>query len=156
MGMYIVNRKNKFRWNTEVSKERRQRVVAYNLLEGFVMGSVGLGLYMATPQAWFPAVALLFCTVDNLVFTIIGITGHRFRAGVTSKAVILADRDVQLLYFIGLRKVSIHQQSIYFDYIKGLQLNIPVDSIPEEKRSEFFAAIEGVVDKDKVFFSNLK
>jgi hypothetical protein len=156
MGMYIVNRKNKFRWNTEVSKERRQRVVAYNLLEGFVMGSVGLGLYMVTPQAWFPAVALLFCTVDNLVFTIIGITGHRFRAGVTSKAVILADRDVQLLYFIGLRKVSIHQQSIYFDYIKGLQLNIPVDSIPEEKRSEFFAAIEGVVDKDKVFFSNLK
>jgi hypothetical protein len=156
MGMYIVNRKNKFRWNTEVSKERRQRVVAYNLLEGFVMGSVGLGLYMVTPQAWFPAVALLFCTVDNLVFTIIGIIGHRFRAGVTSKAVILADRDVQLLYFIGLRKVSIHQQSIYFDYIKGLQLNIPVDSIPEEKRSEFFAAIEGVVDKDKVFFSNLK
>jgi len=156
MGMYIVNKQEKFRWNTEVSRTRRQRVIAYNLLEALVCGAIGIGLYTVTDEAWFPAIGLLFCTADNIVFTFFGIVGHRYRAGVTSKAVILADRDVQVLYFSGLRKISIHQQTIYFDYIKGLQMNIPLDSIPTHDRSVFFEVIEGLVDKDKVFFQHLK
>jgi hypothetical protein len=156
MGMHIVNQLSKFKWNSEVSKERKQRVVVYNLLEGLVMGAVGFGFYQITDQAWFPAIALLFCTVDNIIFTIVGIAGKRYRAGVTSKAVILADRDVQLIYFSGLRKVSIHQQSIYFDYIKEVQMDIPVDSVPVEERQNFFEALESCVDKDRVFFSKTR
>ena len=156
MGMYIVNKQQKFRWNAEVSKTRRQRVVAYNLLEALVCGSIGAGLYAVTKEAWFPAVALLFCTVDNIIFTFFGTIGHRYRAGVTAKAVILADRDVQVLYFSGLRKISIHQQTIYFDYIKGFQINISLDRIQPQDRSVFFEVIEGLVDKDKVFFQHLK
>ena len=100
--------------------------------------------------------ALVFGTLDNIVFTIIGVSGKKYRAGVTGKAVILADRDVQLIYFSGLRKVSIHQQSIYFDYIKGLQMDIPLDSIPENELPAFFEAIESNIDRDKVFFSKTK
>jgi hypothetical protein len=128
----------------------------YNFLEALVIGTMGYGLYTVSDQAWFPAIALGFCAVDNLLFTIIGIYGKKYRAGVTSKAVILADRDVQVIYFSGLRKVSIHQQSIYFDYIKGLQMNIPVDSIPKDELPAFFSAIESNIDRDKVFFSHTK
>lgn len=156
MGMRLVNQTAKFSWNQEVSKERRMRVYVYTLLEALVMAFVGTALYVITPEAWFPSVALLFGTVDNLIFTIIGLSGGKYRAGITSKAVILADRDVQLVYFTGLRKVSIHQQSIYFDYIKGLQLIIPVESIEESQREEFFQVLESKVDRDKVFFSKTR
>lgn len=155
MGMRMVNQVSKFAWNREVSKERRQRVYVYTLLEALVMAFVGSALYVVTPEAWFPALALLFGTVDNLIFTVVGFTKGKYRAGITSKAVILADRDVQLVYFSGLRKVSIHQESIYFDYIKGLQLYIPLDSIEKEQREEFFKILESKVNRDKVFFSKV-
>ncbi len=155
MGMKMVNQVSKFSWNSEVSKERRQRVYVYTLLEALVMAFVGTALYVVTPEAWFPALALLFGTVDNLIFTFVGFTRGKYRAGITSKAVILADRDVQLVYFSGLRKVSIHQESIYFDYIKGLQLYIPLDSIEKEQREEFFKVLESKVNRDKVFFSKV-
>lgn len=155
MGMKMVNQVSKFAWNSEVSKERRQRVYVYTLLEALVMAFVGTALYVVTPEAWFPALALLFGTVDNLIFTFVGFTRGKYRVGITSKAVILADRDVQLVYFSGLRKVSIHQESIYFDYIKGLQLYIPLDSIEKEQREEFFKVLESKVNRDKVFFSKV-
>jgi hypothetical protein len=63
---------------------------------------------------------------------------------------------VQLVYLSGLRKVSIHQQTIYFDYIKGLQMTIPVESIEPEQREAFFTVLESKVDRDKVFFSRTK
>lgn len=156
MGMNLVNKTSRFSWNEEVSKERRLRVYVYNGLEALVMTAVGTALLTVSPEAWFPATALWFGAFDNVIFTLVGLSGGKYRAGITSKAVILADRDVQLVYLSGLRKVSIHQQTIYFDYIKGLQMTIPVESIEPEQREAFFTVLESKVDRDKVFFSRVK
>lgn len=156
MGMSLVSKIAKFQFNSEVSEERKRRIITYNLLEALVMAAVAYGLYTLTNKAWMPAIGLLFCTLDNIIFTVVGIRGKKYRVGVTSKAVMLADRDVQVIYYTGLRKVSIHQQSIYFDYIKNLQLDIPTDCVPVEKANDFFATIENNVDKDRVFFSKTK
>ncbi len=156
MGMSLVNKTKRFSWNEEVSKERRTRVYVYNGLEALVMTAVGTALFVVTKEAWFPAVAFWFGAFDNVIFSLVGLSGGKYRAGISSKAVILADRDVQLVYFSGLRKVSVHQQTIYFDYIKGLQLMIPVDSIDPLQRETFFAVLESKVDRDKVFFSRKK
>ena len=153
MGMRIVSKKKKFKWNAPVSASRKKRVVTYLLLETLVMTSVAFGLYRLTNEAWMPTIAFLFGATDNIIFAIIGTKGNLYRIGLSSKALIVADRDVTLLYFTGLRKVSIHQQSIYFDYIKGLQLSFPSDCIEEENRSEFFELLEAQLDKDRVFFS---
>ena len=59
-----------------------------------------------------------------------------------------------MLYFNGLRKVSQQQQSIYFDYIKGLQMDFPTDCIQEEHRSEFYKILEAQIDPERVFFSH--
>ena len=156
MGMNLVNKTSRFSWNEEVSKERRLRVYVYNGLEALVMTAVGTALLTVSPEDWFPATALWFGAFDNVIFTLVGLSGGKYRAGITSKAVILADRDVQLVYLSGLRKVSIHQQTIYFDYIKGLQMTIPVESIEPEQREAFFTVLESKVDRDKVFFSRVK
>ncbi|MFN5845139.1 MAG: hypothetical protein ACK46O_05445 [Flavobacteriia bacterium] len=151
MGMRLTNQVNKFKWNEPMSSERKKRVVVYTLMEALVMGCVGTALYQVAQEAFIPSSAFWFGTADNLVFLIVGSTGNRFRGGITSKAVIIADRDVSLIYFSGLRKVSIQQDSIYFDYIKGLQLSFPMDCIPPSKKDEFFEILEQQIDRDKVF-----
>lgn len=153
MGLRIVNKQEKFKWNVAVSPSRKKRVLTYLILEIAVFTFIGIGFYVVTPLAWMPAIGFLYAAVDNLIFSIVGGTGDRYRIGLSSKALIAADRDVNVLYFTGLRKVTIHQQSIYFDYIKGLQLSFPIECIPETKLDEFLSELEGLIDRDKVFFS---
>jgi hypothetical protein len=153
MGIRIVNRKERFKWNTAMSAERKSRVRTYLILEVIVFGSVATGLYVITPEAWMPAVGFMFAVIDNIIFAIYGGSNDRYRMGLSSKAIIAADRDVNVVYFNGLRKVTIHQDSIYFDYIKGLQLDFPVNCIPAEQMDEFFSELEQLINKDKVFVS---
>lgn len=153
MGMRIVSKQMKFKWNAPVSKTRKRRIITYTILEVLVMTFVGVALYIVTPQAWFPAIAFIFGAVDNIIFATVGLSGNHYRIGLSSKALIVADREVILLYFKGLRKISVQQQSIYFDYIKGLQLTFPSDCIQDEHRAEFFKLLEEQIDEDRVFFS---
>lgn len=150
MAMRIVSRTDKFKWNRAVSKERKVRVVIYNILEFFVYLFAASALYWLTDRAWAPVVALLFAALDNLILTALN---KSYRVGLTSKAIIVADREVVVLYYTGLRKVSLHQQTIYFDYIKDLQLSFPTNCLAEDHRSEFFEILEQQVDRDKVYFS---
>lgn len=155
MGMRIVAKVKRFKWNFSVSPERKSRVFTYLVLEGFILAIAGSALYIISNDAWFPALALVLPAVDNLAFMIIGKQRDAFRVGLSSKALIVADRDVTLLYFTGLRKVSVHQQTIYFDYIKDLQLSFPLDCIQPEMKDEFFAQLKDQVNTDKVFFSKV-
>jgi hypothetical protein len=92
--------------------------------------------------------------LDSLVFTLIG--RNKYRVGLSSKAILVADREIILIYFVGLRKVAIQQQTVYFDYINNLQLTFPLDCIEEQNKHDFFEALHTVIDKDRVFFSNIQ
>lgn len=152
MGMRIVAKVKKFKWNAPVSKPRKGRVITYLLLEAMVMFFVSAAFYVIADSALPIAIAFLIGVVDNLIFMLVGMN-NRFRVGLSSKALIVADREVTLLYFTGLRKISLHQQTVYFDYIKGLQLSFPLNCIQEDMREEFFSQLEEQVDRDRVFFS---
>lgn len=152
MGMRIVQKTSRFKWNVAVSAPRRARIATYLTLEATVMLAASIGLYVITPEAWMPSIAFFFGVLDNIVFAIVGGSNGRYRVGLSSKALIVADREVILLYFTGLQRVTVHQQSIYFDYIKGLQLSFPTNCIPEDQIDTFFTELEGLIDRDKVFF----
>ena len=156
MGMRIVSKQKKFKWNTEVSSARKKRVVTYLLLESFIMTSAAVAIFVVCDDAWAPAGALIISSIDNILFAIVGVAIKGFRIGLSKKALIVADREVVLLYFKGLRKVSPHQQTIYFDYVKDLQLSFPIDCIAEDQKDEFFSVLEAQMDPDKVFFSKMK
>lgn len=153
IGMMTVSKVKKFKWNEPISLSRKKRVLTYSILEIIVMTFVAVALYIVSPEAWFPATAFLVSAVDNLIFTVVGLKTNNFRIGLSSKALIIADREIIVLYFTGLRQVSQHQQSIYFDYIKGLQMDFPTDCIQEENREEFFKTLEAQMDPERVFFS---
>lgn len=156
VGMKIVNKKGKFKWNVPVSKERKKRVSTYLLLEAIVMLFAGGALYVVCKDAWMPAIGFAYVAFDNIIFSIVGIKRNAFRLGLSKKALVVSDRDVILMYFSGLQKVSVQQDSIFFDYAKGLQLSFPADCIPNDRKDEFFDELENLLDRDKVYFSRVR
>ena len=154
MGMKIVNTTERFIINFGVSTARKNRVVVYNLIESCIMLSLGLSIYNLTTHALVPTIVLLSFSFDNLLFLAIGYK-NRFRIGLSSKALIVSDREVTVIYFEGLRKISIEQQTIYFDYIKDLQLSFPTNCLRDEDKELIFNGLNDIVDKDKVMFSKM-
>lgn len=151
MALHVVNQTERFHWSGNVSMERMKRVIVYSILEISVYCAVAFGLIQVSKEAFFPAMSLVIAAIDGLVFLMVGGFGKKFKVGLSSKAVIVGEREVVLLYFSGLRKVEIFQQTIFFDYIKGLQLSFPVNCIEEKDKDEFFSALNQVIDKEKVF-----
>lgn len=155
MGMKIVNTTDRFLFSFEVSAARKRRVVTYNLIESTVMLFLAFSIYNLTSLALIPTLVLISFSIDNIVFILLGYKG-RFRIGLSSKALIVSDREVTVLYFEGLRKVSIEQQTIYFDYIKELQLSFPTNCIRDEDKATIFKGLNDIVDKEKVMFSKME
>ena len=154
MALSMVSKLDRFQWNKPVSLSRKKRVATYNLIEVSVMAVLSVGLYSITKESLIPAIIFLVFSVDSFVFTLVG--RNKYRVGLSTKAILVADREIILIYFTGLRKVAIHQQTVYFDYINNLQLTFPLDCIEEENKQEFFEGLHKVIDTDRVFFSNIE
>lgn len=154
MGVAMVSKTAKFKWNVSMGEGRRKQVFLYQWLEALIMCSGGISLYYVCPDAIAPASALWVGSLDNLIFMILGQTKKLYRIGLTSKAVVVADREVKVLYLSGLRKVTIHQQTVFFDYIKDLQMTFSLTCIPKEDQENFKNTLESLVDRDRVFFSD--
>lgn len=149
MGMYIVNKTARFCWNEVVSTDRKQRIIVYTLLEVFIMSSLAFALYFIMGSNQFPGIILFGFSLESLIFLFVGVQ-NKFRVGISSRAVIVADREVTVIYFSGLQKVTIGNESIYFDYIKDLQLSFPTDCIDSHLLNSFKAGVREMIDKDKV------
>ena len=154
MGMKIVTNTKRFLYNQAISQARKKRVIVYNCIETAVLIFLALGIYVLTVKAIVPALVLGVFALDSLVFLMVG-NKDRFRVGISSKAIIVADREVIVIYFEGLRKVSVDQQTIYFDYIKDLQLSFPTNCILDENKAEALEVLQNSLDKDKVMFYNM-
>jgi len=150
----LVNKINQFQWNKPVSQSRKRRVLTYNFIEAGVMIFLGIGLLCISFKTIIPATVYFIFSIDAIIFSIYG--KNKFRVGLSTKAILIGDREIILIYFTGLRKISIHQQTIFFDYIENLQLTFPINCIEESNLKEFFDSLESVIDKDRVFLHNIK
>ncbi|MDP4761099.1 MAG: hypothetical protein NWR96_05645 [Crocinitomicaceae bacterium] len=153
MGVRMTSQKMKFAWNGEVSKERKQRVFLYTVIESVVLFFLAFSYYLVTKEAIFICGVLLFFSVESLLFLLINAKSN-FRVGITSKAILVSDREIILIYLAGLRKVSVSQQTVYFDYIQDLQLSFPIDCVEPAERAAFFTTLEAQLDPDRVLFQN--
>ena len=78
---------------------------------------------------------------------------NRFRVGISSKAVIVADREVTIGYFSGLRQVTLGTESIYFDYIKNTAF-FSHRFINDADIASFRSSVKSMIDQDRVFVRN--
>lgn len=153
MGLVTVAQKSRFVFSAPISLERRKTVLAYGVLESLIYTLIGIGLMILAKESFPAALIFLFFGMEGLVFTVFG--AKKFALGLSSKAIIVADREITVIYYTGLRKVSISQQTLYFDYLESLQLSFPIDAIPPEQRKSFLINLESVVDPTKVLIHNL-
>ena len=150
-GIFMVKNPKRFVWSTPVSTERKKNVRLFLVLEiaiAFFLLLVSNGL---SAQAWPLTFVYGITILDQLVYLFIAT--RLFRVGITQNAVVVVDRDVKVLYYSGLRKVDLHQQTIYFDYIEELQLFFQLNCIPTSEHKNFYNQLETHVNRDKVFFT---
>lgn len=152
VGVGMTRKPERFIWCTEVGAERKKQVRLYLIIEAAVALCYALVTYRLTAEAWPVSLVYGLLFLDQLTFLFVATSW--FRVGVTHKAVVVADREVKVLYFSGLRRVELHQQTIYFEYIEDLQLFFPQNCIPEGQYTGFREALESRVNRDKVFFSD--
>jgi hypothetical protein len=152
-GINITRQKSRFLFFSKVSKTRLKRVVLYNVLEMSFYLIFAFFFIIVMNTAIFLGLVFVLLFLENLINTLYGILRQTYSIGITSKAIIFVDRDVKAIYFKGLKKVSKHQQTIYFEYVNDLVLHIPSNTIPKGKEEAFLLTLQRVADPNKVFYS---
>ena len=153
MGVRMVKKIKKFKWNKEMSKERYRQANLYLILEFVLHAFVGVTLYVLTPLVFPVALVFMILAADHLIFAIVARVNKLFRVGMTSKAIVVADRNIKAIYLKGLQEVSVQQQSLFFDYVEELQLDFPISCIEEENREEFKDQLTKLIDRKRVHYS---
>ena len=153
VGIKMVNNLEKYQWNEEIDAKRKSQINMYLLIEGIMHLLVGFALVALTPKVLVIATVFFALGIDHLLFCLIGNFKKVWRVGVTNKAIVVAERDFKVIYFSGLRRVTVHQQTLFFDYIKELQLAISIDSISPANRESFRNILDEKLNRDKVHFS---
>ena len=151
VGVGMMRKPERFIWCVPIGKERKKQVRLFLWIETIVALLFALVAYWLTPEAWPLQIVYGLLFLDQLIFLIVA--DKWYRVGITHKALVVADREVRVFYFSGLRRVEVHQQTVYFEYIEDLQLFFPVNCIEQDQYPAFRDALESKLNRDKVFFS---
>jgi hypothetical protein len=153
LGIRMVNQTVRFQWTAPMGENRYKQSTLYLFLEAILHFFMATALYQISDYSLPVVFVLVVLALDHVFFAIITKSKNLYRVGITSKAIVIADRDVKVVYFSGLRKVDKQQQSLFFDYIKDLQISFPTDCINESFRAEFKEKLASKLDRDSIFFS---
>lgn len=152
-GMNVVNQLDRFQFNSVISKYRKKLVVSINLMEMISFFLIAIAFMVFYSKAFYIPVIFFVFIADMMANTWLGTKGKKYRIGMTNKAIISADREVVLIYFKGLKHISIQRDLMYFEYVNDLVLTLPLSSIPPEERGDFVFGLRQRIDEKKVFFS---
>lgn len=152
-GIRIVNQIDRYQFTTPISKERKERVITINLIE--ILGFFLLGLVLVIFSIDAIYIALIFCIfiIDSFLNTLRGIYAKKYRVGMTRKAIVSVDREVIPIYFKGLKKITLEQGILYFEYVNDLVIDLQLATIPEDKIKTFLNLLRKNVDDSQVYFS---
>lgn len=150
----VLSQKKKFQFITPIRRERQSRLVLYTVLELVFISIFALFFLRAAEASVFLGLAYAIIGFEHLLHLIIGISGKLFAVGITKKAVVAVDREARVMYLSGLLKVSKHQQSLYFEYVKDLVLHMPLNMLSDE--DEFIIELKKVAPPEKVFYSGFE
>ncbi len=151
VGVGMLRKPERFYWSAPIGAERKKQVRLFFIIEALVALGFALVCYKLTDKSWPLQVVYALIFAEQMIFLFVA--NNWYRIGISDKALVVADREVNVLYFSGLRRVEIHQQTVYFEYIEDLQLFFPVNAIDKKDFSSFRNALEDKLNRDKVFFS---
>lgn len=153
VGLLMSRQTNKFRFTEPIGKERKTRVLMYSITEVVFLGIFAYFYCLCSELVLILGLILIILAVEHLVHLILGFKLKWYRVGITARAIFSVDREVKSIYYTGLRKVFVQQDTIYFEYIKELTLTMPSDIIPKDELPNFKAEFEKHIDLEKVYLS---
>src|SRR5690554_5749781 len=156
-GIRVVNQIDRFHFNTVISQERKQRVILNNSIEILGFFLIGLVFIIFSKDAVFISLIFLIFIVDSVINTLRGIVGGKYRVGMTKKAIVAVDREVVAIYFKGLKRVTITNNQLFFEYNNNdLVLDFQLNTVPPERLEEFMRLLRLNVDDKQVYFSGFE
>ncbi len=153
LGMRVVQQVERFKFNSTINEKRKNRVLLYNIIEIIFFLIFAAGLLYFTTSALYVVLVFVIVAIDSIINTILGTVAKRYRIGITSKAIVMADRETKAIYFKGLKKISKHQQTLYFEYVNGLVLHFPTNLLPDDEWDNFVTTLQSQVSPDKVYYT---
>ena len=153
MGLNVTRQKHRFIYTAFISDERKLRVLLYNSIEIIFLAIFGGFFFYISDDTLYIGLIFFILTGEHFINTILGIHKKYYRIGITKKAIIRVDREIDLIYFKGLQKITKHQQTLYFDYPDNLVLHFPLNVIPDDQHKTFYATLKEQVDPNKVYYS---
>lgn len=153
MGLNLVRQRDKMSFSTFISDSRMKRLLLYTGIEVFFFMALGLFYSLFVKETQLLGIVLLLLSFEHFLHLSIGLSKRYYRLGITSKAIVQADREVNVVYFKGLKQITKQQQTLFFEYTNDLVLEIPLDAIPELKQMRFIRMLQRKVNPNKVFFS---
>lgn len=151
MGISLVRNVKKYQWNIPIGNERKSRVLFYLYLECFVHVAMGIVFYSLATDALPVVIALFALGIDHLLYALAGKVFNLFRIGITKSALVIVDRDIRVIYFSGLRKISTQQHLLFFHYLNDMEMNVSYDAIPKEEMNKFKEVLVDQINEERVY-----
>lgn len=154
-GMIIVNKREKFFYNEFITEKRKGRVLLLNLIEILYFMVLAIVFAIFSPKAAIISLVFFLFIIDSTINTILGISAKKYRIGMTSKAIVSADREIHAVYFKGLQRISMSDEQLVFEYINDLVLTLPFEGVSEEETEKFISLLKENLDPTKVYFKGI-
>ena len=159
-GMSDMKKFNTFIFVAEIAPTHRKQGALVTAIE--ILFFIAVVLYCLlfidlNPEYVLPMIGvILFIIIESSLFFVrIYRGGKSFRFGINKEVIAYFNREMQLYYFTGLRKVELYQSDlINFTYRDELNLSFPTNAVAEDKRIEFRNALIEILEEKNVYIDD--
>lgn len=151
----VVKQRNRFLFSTNLSVKRKNSVVLFAGLEWLFILLVGAFFLFISKETLIIAFVLFLMLLEHIFHLSYGFIGNKFGVGMTSKAIIAADRSFVVIYFQGLKKIIKQQNNLLFDYGNNLVLELDLDLMEPSQQKAFVVELKKIASPKSVFYDGI-
>ena len=131
-----------FSLHIKSSKSSLQYAILHSALElMFMLFTIIIAAFILMPEphnAYPILLVSLFLFIESSIFLLRRLKNDQvFGVGVNKDVIAYFNREMKLLYFTGLQRVTIHYGMIHFQYKGELSMFLPATAIADEDRVKF-------------------
>lgn len=151
----VVKQKSRFLFSAELSAKRKNSVILFGGMEWLFLLLVGSFFLVIAKETLFVALVLTLMLIEHILHLSYGFIGNKFGIGMTSKAIVAADRSYVVIYFQGLKKVTKQQNNLLFDYGNNLVLELDLDWMEPQQQELFIVELKKIANPKRVFYDGV-
>ena len=159
-GIKDIKSFKKFIYKTPLSKKGKALIIMFSVMEiiflSFFVGLFIKELHLDVDNYLKPIIAVLLIIIAEIFFFTLYALNSKdvLIMGVNKNLVAFFDREIHIIYFDGLQRISIYQNRLHFKYKLDLNIFVEIDYIPKENLLDFKQNLETVLLKKNVFIDD--